>query len=261
MLCAAMAFASWWTSHTILDTARTRRVADVAFEDTTLRHFVATKVASVTAPAVAGPTATGGAIDQATLAARLEVVLDRPDLRAELEQFVVDAHDELIGTRSSPAMLDRSTVVTLVAAALPAASPADLAKLPPITFSAPQAGVLAASRTALANRFWLYLAGAVALVAIGLATTSDRRATLKLVGRWLLGISVVHLLVLWILPVVVIPHLTDDPWAALVAALARALSAGMVSGLVVLAAAGVALMVADRFVAPAPAPAPVPMEP
>ena len=57
MLCAALAFASWWTSHTILDTARTRRVTEAVLQSTDLRHFVADHVASVTAPAV-GVTAT-----------------------------------------------------------------------------------------------------------------------------------------------------------------------------------------------------------
>jgi len=75
MLCAALAFASWWTSHTILDTARTRRVTQTVLESADLRHFVASHVASVTAPAfgvTAGAVATNPKYKK---------------LRAELEMF------------------------------------------------------------------------------------------------------------------------------------------------------------------------------
>ena len=52
MLCSALAFGSWWASHTILDTARSRRVTEAVLESAEVRHFVATRIASVTAPAV-----------------------------------------------------------------------------------------------------------------------------------------------------------------------------------------------------------------
>jgi hypothetical protein len=64
----------------------------------------------------------------------------------------------------------------------------------------------------------------------------------------LLGISVVHLLVMWVIPVVVVPQLSNSPWANLVASVARALNAGLVLGLVLLAGAGVACLLVDVFV-------------
>jgi hypothetical protein len=256
MLCATLAFASWWTSHTILDTARTRRVTDAVLSNATMRDFVATKVASVTAPALGTPTLRSTAApNQAQLAHRLSTVLDRSDVKAKLEQFVVDAHDRLIGKGSRPAVLDQATARTLVAAALPTLSSKDLARVHAVTFDVPRVGTLAASRRALTHRFWLYALGAVLLVALAIATTGDRRATIKVVGAWLVGISVMHLVALWIVPVVVLPHVTDNPWVGLIAAVARALGAGIVTGLVVLAAVGVALLLADRLVAPWAAPA------
>ena len=38
MLLATLAFASWWTSHTILDTARTRKATDAVLENAIFRH-------------------------------------------------------------------------------------------------------------------------------------------------------------------------------------------------------------------------------
>jgi len=260
MLLATLAFASWWTSHTILDTARTRRTTDAVLENTKVRHFVADKVASVVAPSVGAPAlnaaagtsrATTAASSQTVLAGRLAAVLDRRDIRTKLEQFIVDAHQRLIGEGTKPAVLDRATVRTLVTAALPHVTAKDLAKVHAVTFDVPQMGALVSARHALKDRFLLYLLGALALVALAIATSRDRRATVKVIGSWLVGISVAHLIVLWVLPVVIVPHVSNSPWAGLIAAVARALNAGIVVGLVVLAATGVAFLLGDRFIAPA----------
>jgi hypothetical protein len=260
MLLAALAFASWWTSHTILDTARTRRVADAVLENANVRHFVASEIASINTPAVGAGTvsaATGttrtadpALSAQRALGTQLDAVLDRPDIRAKLENFVVDAHDVLIGVSTKPAVLDQQTTRALVAAALPTLSAADLAKVHEVRFSVPNVGALSNARKTLAHRFWLYCLGAIALLAFAIATTRDRRSTLRLIGRWLIGISIVHIVVLWILPVMVVPVVSTSPWADLIAAVARALSAGIITGLIVLAAVGVAFLFADHLVKP-----------
>jgi hypothetical protein len=219
-------------------------------ESEDLRHFVADHIASVTAPAVGVRTraaATNGAYTN-----HLDAVLARRNIQLKLEQFVVDAHKRLLGERSQPAVLDRATVRTIVAAAVPAASPADLAKLHAIRFDVPQSQALFKSRETLAHRFWLYFLGALVLLTVGLVITDDRRAAVKIIGKWLIGITVAHLLVLWIVPVVILPAVTTNPWAHLVAAVAHAVSAGIVTSLVVLALVGVAFMFADHFI-PAPA--------
>ena len=71
---------------------------------------------------------------------------------------------------------------------------------------------------------------------------------MRTVGRWLIGISLVHLVVLWVIPVLIVPAVTSSPWAALIAAVAKALSAGLLAGLIVLFVAGVGILVIDRFV-------------
>jgi len=250
MLCAALAFASWWTSHTILDTARTRRVTEAVLESADLRHFVANHVASVTAPALgvtAGAIATNG-----TYTNHLDAALARPDIQLNLEQFVVDAHERLLGERTAPAVLDQRTARTLVAAAFPSVRGADLAKVHAVRFDVPQSQALFKSREAFAHRFWLYFLGAVVLLTVGLVTTDDRHASVKLIGKWLIGITVAHLIVLWIVPVVILPTVTTNPWAHLVAAVAHAVGAGIVTSLVVLALVGVVCLFIDHFI-PAPA--------
>lgn len=246
MLGAALAFASWWSSHTILDTARTRRITETVLESADLRNFVAGHIASATAPAVgvrASAAATHG-----VYANHLAAVLGRPAIQLKLEQFVVDAHERLLGQRTQPAVLDQATVRTLVAAAFPSVRGADLAKVHAVTFDVPQSQALFKGREALAHRFWLYFLGAIALLTVGLVTTDDRRAAVKLIGKWLVGITVAHLIVLWLVPVVIVPAVTTNPWAHLVAAVARAVGAGVVTSLVVLALVGIVFLFVDHFI-------------
>lgn len=257
MLLAGLAFASWWTSHTILDTARTRRVTDAVIGSVELRHYLAQTLSpvvsqSVGAPALSAATQTApGASSTAQLSQELTMVLDRPDIRAKLDQFVVDAHKLLIGQSTTPAVLDKNTVITLVHAAAPTLTLQQLATLPPVKIDVPHVGALSTGRSALRNHFWLYGLGALLFLAAAVATTNDRHATIKVIGRWLLAISVAHLIVLWVIPVVVAPQVSNSPWVSLVASVARALNAGIITGLVLLAAAGLACLFVDLFV-PAP---------
>src|SRR5690349_24780941 len=95
MLFAALAFASWWTSHTILDSSRSRRVTDAVLSSAEVRSFVAEHVAAATAAVPAASTE--------RFTRNLDAVLARRDIRLKLEQFVVDAHERLLGTRAQPA--------------------------------------------------------------------------------------------------------------------------------------------------------------
>jgi hypothetical protein len=263
MVLAALAFASWWTTNTILDTARTRRVTEAVLENENLRHHVAGLIAPIAAQAVSpvslatatGTRAGGANASSDALNQRVNAVLDRKDIRTNLEQFVVDAHDRLLGQGTGPAVLARPTVDAIVHAAIPTLPAAELAKIPPVRIDVPKAAPIAASRSALRNRMWLYTLGAIVLLAIALVTTRDRRATLKIIGAWLLGISAFHLIVLWVLPVLVLPNVTSNPWVGMVSGVARALGADLVAGLVVLTALGLGLLFIDRFV-PATATAP-----
>jgi hypothetical protein len=244
MLCAALAFSSWWTSHTILDTARTRRVTEAVLQSPQVRQFVADHIAAATAPSLEVRDTT----TRDTYARHLDTVLARRDIQQKLEQFVVDAHQRLLGERSQAPVLDAATVRTLVGAAIPSASRANLNRLHAVTFDVPQSQALFRSRQALAHRFWLYFFGAVVLVTVGLVTTDDRRSGVKLIGKWLVGITIAHLLVLWILPVVILPAVTTNPWAHLVTAVARGVSAGIVTGLIALALIGVVFLFLDHFI-------------
>lgn len=263
MLLAALAFGSWWTTHTVYDTTRTRRVASVVLASPDLRSYVADKIAPVVANAL--PEGTGSAtatapLDPRQLATGISTALGRVEVQEGLVRFVGELHDRLIGVGSGPVVLDQHIVQELAAAADPGLTLADLAKIPAASIPIPQQAGLAGATGTMRSRWPWYALGSATLLVIALVMSSDRRATLQLIGRWLIGISGVQLLVFYIVPVWIVPRVTSNPWADLVASVIREWGATMVTGLALLAAVGVACVVGDHLLpshgdGPAAAPA------
>jgi hypothetical protein len=268
MLLAALSFTSWWVSHTILDVSRTQRVTHAVLSDADFRKFVAGEIAPKVVPlesldqALTGvgtpttvatgtptttPTSTAQTATEDELQARVAAVLAQPGVESQLETFVVDVHKGLLGTTDQPAVLSQATLTQIVSAAVPEMPQADLAKLHAVTVTPPKLTTLTATRRLLKDKFGLLVALAAFCLAGAVVLSRNRRETLNMVGRWLIGISLAHLLVLWVIPVLVVPALTSSPWASLIAAVARALSAGLLTGLIVLFVAGVGILIADRF--------------
>jgi hypothetical protein len=282
MLLAGLAFTSWWVTHTVFDTSRTEKVTHAVLSDGDFRSFLAREIspsvsaavplgsidqalASVeagslpTVPTTSLPTTDSSAVPvagvdtTAHLNSRLAAVLGQPDVEKQLENFVVAIHKGLLGRSSRPAVLSQATVTQIVTAAMPSLGATDLVKLHDITVNPPRIGALSTTRTLLQDKFGLLVAVAAVLLFAGIIVAKNRRAATNMIGRWLIGISVIHLLVLWVIPVVVVPAVTNSPWASLIASVARALSGGLLTGLIVLFVVGLAILIGNRFVArPAP---------
>jgi hypothetical protein len=279
LLLAAFSFTSWWVSHTILDVSRTEKVTHVVLSDGDFRSFVAREIspsvsaavptasidqalaavesgavgpvsttptsASTSAPTATTTPSTSEGADQ--LNSRLAAVLGRPAVERQLENFIVDLHKALLGKSDQPAVLSQATVTQIVTAAMPSLPSTALTGLHDITVNPPKIGALSTARTLLQDKFGLLVAVAAVVLFAGIILSKNRRASTNTIGRWLIGISLVHLLVLWVIPVVIVPAVTKSPWASLIAAVARALSAGLLVVLVMLFVAGVAILAGNRF--------------
>ncbi len=251
MALAAMAFASWWTTHTVYDTTRTRRIATVVLASPELRSYVADKIAPVIVQALppgTDPASSTAPLNPDQLAVGISDALGRPEVQQGLVAFVGELHDRLIGIGSGPVVLDQHIVQELAGAADPNLTLADLAKIPAASIPIPQQAGLSAGNAAMRSRWPWYALGSAVLLSAAIVITSDRRATLQLIGRWLIGISVAQLLVLYVVPVWIVPRVTSNPWADLVASVIREWGATMVTGLAVLAAGGVVCVIADHLV-------------
>jgi hypothetical protein len=240
MLLCGIAFTGWYAQHTVLDTSRTERAATTVLSDATVRSFVANKIEPVIA--TSSP-ATAAAVPGAQLANTLA----DPTIQHDLSQFVGDIHRRVIGVGAGPVTLDKTAVDRLVSAAEPTISPAELAKIPPVSFNVPRAASLNSSRRLVADHWWLFGLVGLAMVVGGVVTTADRRGAVKLIGKWLIGLSLAQLLFLWIVPVWIVPAATNNVWALVVSKVARALDSGLVVGLFVICAVGVAALFIDLF--------------
>lgn len=269
MILATLAFTSWWSSQTIFNPDRTARVADSVLTDSQFRGYLASVMAPViikavpTATALAAdadssgpasadpvvPGSTGVAPGDAAVQQRLADALGSQVARTGVEDFLTEAHRSLIGEENRTVTLDAATVDALVAAAIPGISPEEMSAIPPVSYDVPRIGVLLGPRRFLADHAWMFASGAAVLVGVGMAVSKDRRSSVKTVGRWLIGISLGHLLVLYVLPVFVVPALTDNPWVHLATNVAKALG-GVISVLVLIIAAGVALTMIDLLIKP-----------
>ena len=241
MLLCGLAFTGWYAQHTVLDTSRTERVARTVLSDATVRDFVASEIEPVIA---ASSPATATAVPGSQLA---DTLAD-PTIQEELSRFVGDVHRRVIGVGTGPVTLDKTAVDRLVTAAEPTISPAELAKIPPVTFDVPRAGPLNSSRRLVADHWWLIGIVGLAMVAGGVASADDRRGAVKVIGRWLIGLSLVQLVFLWVVPVWVVPAATDNVWALVVSKVARALNGGLVVGLFVICAVGIVTLFVDLFI-------------
>ncbi len=273
MLAAGLSYSSWWVSHTILDTSRTQRVTHAVLSDADFRSFVAKEISPTVTAAVpmttldqalaaagigSSATTTPGAVTTTVPAAqvdtatqlddRLAAVLGQPAVETQLEDFVVNLHKGVLGQATTPATISQATLTELVTAAVPGLPASALTSLHPITVNPPRLGILSTTRTFLQDKFGLLVAIAAVLLFAGIILSRNRQAAIAMIGRWLIGISLVHLLVLWLIPVVIVPAVSSSPWAALVSGVAKALSGGLVAGLVVMFVAGIVLMVGARFV-------------
>jgi hypothetical protein len=260
MLVCGIAFSGWYAQHTVLDTTRTERVATTVLSDSTVRTFIAAEIEPVVAsaspttaaaltnsgvpPAPGTPAAEPGA----AATSKLADTLADPAIEADLSRFIGDVHRRVIGVGSGPVTLDQAAVDRLVTAAVPTIPPSELAKIPPVSFDVPRTSALSSSRRLVADHWWLIGIVGVALVAAGIATSDDRRDAVKLIGKWLIGLSLVQLVFLWIVPVWLVPAASDNVWVRVVAKVARALNGGLVVGLFVICAVGVAALFVDLFI-------------
>ena len=261
MLVAGLAFTGWYWSRTVLDTERTERVAHAVLTDSTIRGFLAERIEPVLAqraPAAAAaltaqaggaaPTSAGqtAGVDATVVQSQLADVLADPAIQRDLADFVGDLHRVVIGERTGPVTLAQSDVNRLVVAAAPSTPPESLAAIPSISFDPPVTPINKL-RAAGAHWWWLIGLAGMAMVGAALALSQDRRSNVRTIGTWLIGLSLIQLLVLWLIPVHVVPAVTDNVWARTGSLIAEALNGGLVIGLFVILGIGIVCRFANLF--------------
>jgi hypothetical protein len=126
-----------------------------------------------------------------------------------------------------------------------APSSAPAANATPLSWDVPQLGWMASARDRLDDLIALGVVVALGLVAAGLLLHPRPEQTLRTVGWWSLGAAAWQLTIAWVLPVVVLPKLTDNPWIAIASGVTKASTMGLIGVLVALVGAGAIAIVAS----------------
>jgi hypothetical protein len=240
LLCGALALSAWWVQRTAFDTSNTSDVAEAALQNPGLRGDLARAIADSVAVELN--------LDHAAVESAAQAALVQPGIATAFSSVLRDIHARLIGEETGPVAIPPDLVVR-------ATGNAAAAQLPPVTVDVPTFDALDTTRQTLHRALPLLVTAAVVLVLLGLLFHPSKPTALRIMGAWLIGASVVELVVAYTLPVLVLPALVDSPYAELVAEVDKATIGPLVGVLVMMAGAGVGCLVAGSWLdRPEPAP-------
>ena len=227
----ALAAGGWWMQRIAFDSATSAAVAaTVLHDEPALRDQIVGVVTNATAAKLGVP--------PAQLGPQIDQTLQIPAGAALTRGILGDVHARLVGARSAPVVISPTDMVQLVRNQVVATVPA--APLPVETIS-----WLDTVRRALT--FFVpiaALAGVVALV-FGFIAHPRRADAVFGVGMFCVFAAVLGALLGYVVPAFLLPALNDDPWMAIVPAVAND-QLPLIAGVsVVLAVLGGALILAS----------------
>jgi hypothetical protein len=228
LLSASLALAAWWVHRTAFDTSNTATIAHAALQNPDLRADLARGIAD--------EVSTQLGVDHALVQSAAEATLVQPDVANAFAGVLRDVHARLIGEATGPVTIPPDLVAQAIGNQA-------AAQLPPVTIDIPTFAALDTARRTLGTAIpWLVFA-AITLTVLGVAFHPSKPTALRILGGWLLGASIVELIVAYTVPVVAVPALVNSPYADLVAEVDKATMGPLVGVLVMLAGAGVGCLV------------------
>ena len=239
---------AWWAyaaRSTVLDSARSERIADTLVTQPVIQDAVAEGLANALLQAL--PPGTPIAAEQ--LNAVAHQALADPRALAALKTAVVSSHQRLVGNYDGPVALDVSPIAVAGRDALLAARPELAKKLPEAptlsidlpTQHLPKLGWLPERTREL---FGLALMLAFTFLALGILASSDRPKVLSRGGRWALRAGIFWAIFGWGLPYLFTK--IEEPRLAALGAIGVATVGPMIAPAVLLVSAGTAALLGAR---------------
>jgi hypothetical protein len=234
-VCLALAAGGWWLQRVVFADDLSADVVDVAMDDSAIRAEIARISANATAATVGIP--------PLELRTQIETFLqaDNPEIRAALETVLADSHARIIGRRDEPVQITGPQLVPIV-------RNENVALLPPVTLPVDESAPLNVIRIGLD---WFVpaaaIAGGVAML-LGLVAHPRRADAVYGIGVFCLLAAVAALVLGYLVPVFIVPELSDSIWLALVPAIAKSALPLILGSVVVLVAAALGLLAASAAV-------------
>ncbi len=245
-----LVFASvaWWAyaaRYTVLDAARSERIAETLITQPVIQDSVAEGLGTALLRALPP----GTPISPEQLSAVSHAALADPRAMAALKTAVLTSHQRLVGNYDGPVTLDVSPIAAAGRDALVAAWP-DLARALPKapslsvdlpTQNLPKLGWLPERTREL---FGLSLMLAFTALGLGMLAASDRPKVLSRAGRWALRAGIFWAIFGWALPYAMTK--IENPRLAALGAIGVATVGPMIAPAVVLVSAGIGAILGAR---------------
>ena len=227
-VCLALAAGGWYLQRVAFDTERSGELARVVLKDDAIRAQITATAAQATASTLGVP------VEQ--VAGTVDAVVSTTAGANLMRQLVTDAHARLIGERDEPVQITPAQLVELT-------RDERVGGLPPIELPVEEVGVLDTTRRALD---WAVpiaaIAGVVALL-LGVVAHPRKADAVFGIGMFCIIAGVLTMLLGYVVPVHLVPAVTDNVWAPAIPAVAEYALPVVIVVSVVLVAAGLALMI------------------
>jgi hypothetical protein len=239
---------AWWAfaaRYTVLDAARSERIADTLIEQPVIQDAVAEGLGTALQRALPP----GTPISPEEISAVAHRALEDPRAMAAIRTAVLSSHQRLVGNYDGPVTLDVSPVAVAGREALVAARPELAGSIPTApsmsmdlpTQHLPKLGWLPERARELAG---LAAFLTVALLGLGMLAAADRPKVLSRAGRWALRAGALWAVFGWALPY----GLTKlgEPRLAALGAIGVAAVGPMIAPAVLLVCTGIAALLGAR---------------
>lgn len=239
---------AWWAfaaRATVLDPARSERIADTLIEQPVIQDAVAEGLGTALMQALPP----GTPISSEEISAAAHLALADPRAMAAVRTAVLSSHRRLVGDYDGPVTLDVSPIAVAGRDALVAARP-DLAdaipEAPPLSMDLPTQRLPKLGWLPERTRELAGLAGlmAVTFLALGMLAASDRPRVLSRAGKWALRAGVFWAIFGWGLPYLMTK--IDEPRLAALGALGVASVGPLIAPAVLLVCTGIGALLGAR---------------
>ncbi len=228
----SLAVGGWWLQRAVFTPSANADQAEAILDDTEIRRELTAIIADASAPTLE--------LSANELAVFIDPIIDSKPGATLMADIVNNAHRRIIGERDEPVSVSGVQLIQIVRDE----RAVDVPGLP-IILPIPKIGTLDLLDSAL--RWFVPIVAALGalILLLALVTRPDRSELVRALGELGIAIAVCLIVFGYIIPVHLVPAIDDSTWTQASPHLALRSVSVVIGAVVVLAAAGVALIIAS----------------
>jgi hypothetical protein len=247
VLFASAALTAFWMQQTAFSPQRSELAAKHALQSPVVTNLVRDQVTQLTLSSLPQPVV--AQLGQDRIRASVSEAIRDPQVVATLEQAFAQAHRGISNGTNQPVVIDGAPIARALGASLSKMSPpvgqAVAAKPMRVELRSKLLSDMSRAKD-LVDTALLWCTGLALLFAVAaLGISANRAGLLQHLGGWMVGATVVQIVLTWLLPTKVLPRFGES--GALLGQIASDMSGGVVTTLTAVFVAGVACVIAGRM--------------